>query len=140
MVNAKIGNYLKIQKQTAMRYFNLGLPITICPCKLDPISRWGVATTIDKHKGDFDRLITNFEYYNCNNETGKYTAYYVQNITGMHLSFVDNSNPSIIYGDFNKCINELNNWLKQYHIVNITINKGYLYVKLQSNQPNYSFI
>ena len=67
---------VKLQKRTARNLYNLGVDITLHPCKL----RSGVADyTVNNSSGrDFDALINEYEFYNCNlNETGKYAAYYV---------------------------------------------------------------
>lgn len=67
--------YVKITKPTARRLYNEGSKILLTPCHLRPIP-CGVYVSNASGR-DFDKLINEFEYYNCNNETGRYAAYYV---------------------------------------------------------------
>lgn len=67
--------YTKITKPAARRLYNEGSKILLTPCKLRPIP---CGVYVSRASGrDFDKLINEFEYYNCNSETGYYTAYYV---------------------------------------------------------------
>lgn len=71
----------KIRKNTARKLFNDGRELTIIPCKCAPGSAWLTGFRICKNNlenADFDRLINEFEYYNCNSELGRYTSFYVE--------------------------------------------------------------
>lgn len=72
----------KIRKNTARKLYNMGKSILILPCKCHPGAMWLHGFEIRKTdpKNDFDRLINEFEYYNCNAETGTYTAYYAEEV------------------------------------------------------------
>jgi hypothetical protein len=72
---------IRIQKRTARRLFNAGLSITVCPNKYNVYNEfWCCKDTINKSETDlsFDQFINAFEYYNCNNELGRYTAFYTE--------------------------------------------------------------
>lgn len=72
---------IKIRKNTARKLFNSGKELLIMPCKCAPGAAWLMGFTICKNNFeycDFDSLINEFEYYNCNSECGKYTAYYIK--------------------------------------------------------------
>lgn len=74
-------NYIKLQKRTARKLFNLGFKITVCPCNYNVnYDYWCCKDTFDntsfKHV-TFDRIIESFTYYCCNNELGRYCAYYI---------------------------------------------------------------
>lgn len=66
----------------ARKCFDHNLPVLFCPVNMDPLNKvWNIGTWINNHNDDeftdFDKVINSFEYYNCNNETGKYSAFYV---------------------------------------------------------------
>ena len=70
----------KIRKNTARKLFNSGETLIITPCKCAPGGVWLTGFKICKNDFDycdFDALINEFEYYNCNSELGKYTAFYI---------------------------------------------------------------
>jgi len=74
----------KVNKPTARKMYNAGKEVYICPCKVNPRNNWGIGHFFQKEEGDgfeqnFDRLVSHYEYYNCQyNELGKYAAYYVK--------------------------------------------------------------
>ena len=77
----------RINKTAARKAFNAGNNVLFVPCnmqiKLDCYCNYHVVlnNNIVEFTGitkpDFDTLCNHFEYYNCNNETGKYTAFYI---------------------------------------------------------------
>mgnify|MGYP003391799617 FL=1 len=72
---------VKIRKNTARKLFNEGHALIIIPCNCSPNGFWVKGFRICKTKlenSDFDRLINEFEYYNCNSELGRYTHYYIE--------------------------------------------------------------
>lgn len=73
----------RVNKATARRLFNEGVLIGFCPVNINPLSPWGVVVfrdndDTDGDKLDFDKFVNAFTYYNCNNEAGKYPAFYAK--------------------------------------------------------------
>lgn len=69
----------KINKSRARKEFDTGHPIWIAACHLRPET--GIRLNSDCYKNlgqDFDKIINAFQYYNCNNDTGYYPAYYLE--------------------------------------------------------------
>ncbi len=86
MLNVEINGYKRIRKDEARGRFSNGEFIYLCPVKLRPGGPWHPEITIT-NKGhlagvteDFNKIINRFEYYNCNAETGYYTAYYIREV------------------------------------------------------------
>ena len=74
---------VKIRKNTARKLFNEGHELTIIPCNCSPNGAWLTGFRICKtylENSDFDRLINEFEYYNCNSELGRYTHFYIEEV------------------------------------------------------------
>lgn len=71
----------RVPKNKARVAFRNGLTVIFCPVKLRPGTIWHCEATINKNYVDgetFDRVLNEFEYYNCTNpETGYYTAFYI---------------------------------------------------------------
>lgn len=128
----RFGTKLKIQKNNAKKLYELGLPIILCACKLNPESPWGLCVLVDKKSGEsFEKTVAAFEFYNCtNNETGKYAAYYVDIIMGAVFEFKDGSNPWSCYGDLDKVYKEMIKWDKYWNINIKEIRKGIIYGEL----------
>ena len=120
----------RVSKATAKRAFIDGFTIAFCPSNLRPGTPWHPEIITDRElrgeyiadetgaENDFYNLLNSFEYYNCTNtETGKYTSFFIE--TGdnyIHLSFSDNSNPFVFYGNTLECMKELERWEKRYHV------------------------
>lgn len=70
--------YHRIDKRAAETAYNNGWTIVFCPCNIRPDSSYGLAIdmNIAQTETSFEKLLNNFEYYNCNAETGYYTAFY----------------------------------------------------------------
>ena len=68
---------IRINKVKARKCYNEGKSFTIVACKMRP--KFGIIfrPTWKEQFRDFDAMVNNFEYYNCNNETGRYAAYYI---------------------------------------------------------------
>lgn len=78
MKQININGYKRITKKSAERLYNLGQPVLFCPVKLIPGGVWGNGCIVTKEEGrTFEQEVNAFEYYNCNNETGNYTAFYM---------------------------------------------------------------
>ena len=76
--------------RTAKKLFNQGFLIRVVPNKINPNNIWGLYADIKKldcnsiqemddirYCNDFNFIINNFKYYNCNNETGLYCSFYL---------------------------------------------------------------
>lgn len=89
----QVGEYRRIQKKTAKRLYENGEVVYLCPCKLRPGGFWRpeIAITkmkIDKLPGenqyfvsltkDFEQVVAEYQYYNCNTETGRTPFYYIK--------------------------------------------------------------
>ena len=76
---------LRIKKPLARKMYYSGYTITVVPCNCgvdNIVAKNNMNYLSDLKCGDdmtnrFDRVVYEFEYYNCNAETGYYTHYYV---------------------------------------------------------------
>lgn len=85
----------RITKKQARAAYNNGLTVLFCPVNMRPFGAWGNGVQINiSHDTDigildkwtkensFDRVLNSFEFYNCiDNETGRYTAFYIPVVT-----------------------------------------------------------
>lgn len=75
--------YIRVNKRKARIVYNNGEDLVFVPVKLNPVNKYGLSVKLNKFDwGEegipFDKLVSNFEFFNCtNDETGRYTAYYV---------------------------------------------------------------
>lgn len=67
---------IRVQKRTAKKLYNAGETIYICACLINPRGNIGAAALPTGE--DWERLINEFVYYNCNFECGKYPAFYIE--------------------------------------------------------------
>lgn len=72
----------RINKKQARRAYNNGLTVRFCPCNIRPDFPLGLGMDMNRIQQNcegvaFDVLLNQFEWYNCNTETGKYTAFYI---------------------------------------------------------------
>lgn len=71
----------RVTKKQAMEDYNSGFTVLFCPVKMRPFTPWHLEVCVDKSSGrSFDNTVNEFEYYNCNRETGMYTAFYIQEV------------------------------------------------------------
>ena len=78
MLNNTTLNYTRINKSEARKLYNLGRPIAVLPCKANPNSPWFSTVSKESTDKDFDTLVNEFIYYNCNtSELGRRPAFYV---------------------------------------------------------------
>lgn len=76
---------IRIKKPLARKMYYSGHTITVVPCKCgvdNIVAKTDMNYLLDSKCGDdmtnrFDRVVREFEYYNCNKETGYYVSYYV---------------------------------------------------------------
>ena len=72
--------YTRISKQAAKLAYYMNEKLAFCPVKMRP--GWPYYPEIDCNLetcggATFERTLNSFEFYNCNNEAGKYTAFYL---------------------------------------------------------------
>lgn len=73
--------FVKINKTKARKLFNEGKEIHLLPCKVCFGTMWlgeGSAISNKRLISSFDAIVNEYEFYNCNNELGKYAAYYIK--------------------------------------------------------------
>ena len=71
--------WMRVAKNKARSAYDGGFTVLFCPVKMIPFTPWHLETYVDKNSGcEFDTQVNSFEYYNCNSETGLYTAFYIQ--------------------------------------------------------------
>ena len=72
-------NYVRISKKTARALYKMGRQnhLFFCPVNLNPENPRGLMWNAPNNDIPFDQLVSEYEYYNCNNETGRYAAFYV---------------------------------------------------------------
>ena len=78
-------HWRRVNKATARRVFENDGTILLCPVKLRPDSMWRpispIAHSLSSEldiKREFDVYVNEFEFYNCNNESGRYVAFYAE--------------------------------------------------------------
>lgn len=78
------GKVLKqINRRKAKRLFEDGVEIFVVPCKMKLYSPWSEPMKIGEGAfviRTFNSFINEFEYYNCNSETGSYTHYFTEDV------------------------------------------------------------
>lgn len=62
-------------KSVARKLYNKGVSVYILPCKMRVDNKWNKPLCLPKYL-DFDKIIDEYEYYNCNNEVGTYCKYF----------------------------------------------------------------
>ena len=70
---------IKVNKATARKMYRSGCEIHLLPCKVRLNNEWvsPIPVSLETHKETFDRVVNQYEYYNCNAELGYYAHYYV---------------------------------------------------------------
>lgn len=69
----------RINKRIARKLFNEGKTLWITACNMRPEQGLLMnAGTYENELSDFDTFVNSFTYYNCNNETGRYPAFYIE--------------------------------------------------------------
>jgi hypothetical protein len=70
---------IKINKAQARELYNSGYTIFLHPCRMRLNNHWQSpleARLNEENTQRFDTLVNSFEYYNCDNERGKYPNYF----------------------------------------------------------------
>ena len=68
-------NYEKITKTAARKIYTEGKRVYVLPCNMRTNSVWMSPMEIPTDR-DFDKFCNEYQYYNCNSETGKRIAFY----------------------------------------------------------------
>jgi len=75
----------RLYKKEARKAYDEGTVLVMVPCRMYPNSPWGLSFTLNKKEREaagktepFDTLVQEFEWYNCNYETGYYAAFYIK--------------------------------------------------------------
>lgn len=68
----------RTNKATAKKLFMDGEEVILVPSMCGPLSMFAIRIKKQPYQTllDFERLINEFSYYNCNNETGRRVHYY----------------------------------------------------------------
>lgn len=81
MQKFETNDFVKINKTKARKLFNEGKEIHLLPCKARFGGMWLGEGAVISNKiltSAFDTIVNEYIYYNCNNELGKYPAYYIK--------------------------------------------------------------
>ena len=78
--------YERINKQRARKIYETATPengncVIMCGCNLNPFTPWGGGArwTYDRYEGvSFNQACDETAYYNCDNERGRYLAFYTE--------------------------------------------------------------
>jgi hypothetical protein len=68
----------KINITTARRLFDQGNAVITVPCNCSPLSMFAYKLTPELTWAKFDQAISEYAYYNCNAELGRYLHYYAE--------------------------------------------------------------
>ncbi len=73
---------VRISKTRARALYDAGSNVLFIPCKLNPANNFYALgiwqnKNLDGQYETFDKLVSYYEGYNCNAETGNYTAFYI---------------------------------------------------------------
>ena len=79
-------SYEKINKRKARKLYNRGHVIFLLPCRVSQVALHGgnmfvqpFSISLTKVYRDFDRLVNEYEYYNCIDTTiGKHASFYIE--------------------------------------------------------------
>lgn len=78
------GSMHRVSKTTARKMFYAGYDIVLAPCKANMLFlgwSWWTAyrnnDNLNPSSNRFEQLVNSFEYYNCNNEMGNYSKFFV---------------------------------------------------------------
>ena len=71
----------RISKPAARKLWG-NTPVVLCPCKMYPCGDYSALIEPERlqqehpESASFNAIVNSFEYYNCNNETGKTASFY----------------------------------------------------------------
>lgn len=70
--------FTRISKSTARKMFNDGKEFWITACNMRPVNGVFIYSFTHNDFPTFEKLYNAFHYYNCDNERGRYPAYYIE--------------------------------------------------------------
>ena len=70
-------NWVRITKKQAEIRYKTNQDVYILPCNMNPDNVWQRPINMFYPGRDFDQVVNEYSYYNCDNERGKYPAYYI---------------------------------------------------------------
>lgn len=77
--NGRYETYTQVTRMKAERLYNEGNVIYMLPCNTNPYSIWMDLCAVELSvSGDFAKAVNAFEYYNCNNEAGRYACFFIK--------------------------------------------------------------
>lgn len=77
MQYTRFGKYHRIDKRMARRLYDEGKDILFVPCNLKPDNDLGLGIIGNKYLQEiFDKWVDTYTWYYCNNERGRYVAFY----------------------------------------------------------------
>lgn len=78
MKRYQFGGFSRISKAAARKMYDAGRVVWACPVKMRPDGYFSTACPLRgvEEGRTFEQAVNAFEFYNCNGETGKYTAFY----------------------------------------------------------------
>lgn len=80
MRNLNTGKYTRVRKDVARKLFQEGMTVYLTPSNVtaSDSNMWIKPYPINNRAGwNFDDIVNNFEFYNCNWELGYYTNFWV---------------------------------------------------------------
>ena len=81
MTPVNINGYKRITKRAAFTAYKNGQTIYLIPVKLAPGGFWRPEIPIrNGSPREWESIINEFQYYNCNSVAGKYTAFYIKGV------------------------------------------------------------
>lgn len=79
MNQIRVNGFIRISKQAACKRYEDQQLVVIVPCKCVPGNKYGIENRMYNVGGrTFDQYINEWSFYNCNNELGRYPAFYVR--------------------------------------------------------------
>ena len=73
----KTTNYPRITKRQAEARYKTGQTVYILPCNMHPENAWQRPIDMNYPGRDFHSVASEYSYYNCDGERGRYPAYYI---------------------------------------------------------------
>ena len=82
-------SYKRVTKGKARKLYNKGCTIHLLPCRVSQVALYHtdnsfvqpLSISLNKCYRDFDKLVNEYEYYNCTDTTmGKHTNFYVDTV------------------------------------------------------------
>lgn len=70
---------MRVDKREARKMYDKGYTIYLQSCTMRFDNKWQSACPVSKKDGrDFDSVVNDYTYYNCDSARGKYPHYYVK--------------------------------------------------------------